>query len=325
MFRSDWDVRGTNQSLSTGTPEQGSRTLLMPPSSLACTVLGGSRSTDCLDLEDTHHTDISCYPGSTTVHTPDVVVTSQQKRGKLQIGRHIGYMNDVTVAGATTPDVCITSPQQAAVFANSFSYTSPYSSDLSPPVDRLSTSISSTAEVRRQAAYISTARRRQQRQSRENFRNSLSNSSSSCNNSVSRIVSPLLSTPVTAAASSCYRRNVGAVNILRSSPRSALSPSSPVNRSAVIGGNSAANTPKVQNITRDRMRKYHAVIRLNNSETNANTSASDMSTLDLSNLAVDGINGGENNVPANPALYYTIDSRRLASKHKKSLRERQVS
>ena len=73
------------------------------------------------------------------------------------------------------------------------------------------------------------------------------------------------------------------------------------------------------------MRKYHAVIRLNNSETNANTSASDMSTLDLSNLAVDGINGGENNVPANPALYYTIDSRRLASKHKKSLRERQVS
>jgi len=50
----------------------------------------------------------------------------------------------------------------------------------------------------------------------------------------------------------------------------------------------------------------------------------DMSTLDLSNLAVDGVNGGENNVPANPALYYTIDSRRLASKHKKSLRERKL-
>ena len=59
---------------------------------------------------------------------------------------------------------------------------------------------------------------------------------------------------------------------------------------------------------REKMRKYHAVIRLNNS-------TSDMSTLDLSNL-------DEGEVPANPALYYTIDSKRLASKHKKSLKER---
>ena len=62
---------------------------------------------------------------------------------------------------------------------------------------------------------------------------------------------------------------------------------------------------------REKMRKYHAVIRLN-------TSNSDMSTLDLSNME-------EGEVPDNPALYYTIDSRRLASKHKKSLRERYSS
>ncbi|XP_023349535.1 cytohesin-3 isoform X2 [Eurytemora carolleeae] len=61
---------------------------------------------------------------------------------------------------------------------------------------------------------------------------------------------------------------------------------------------------------REKMRKYHAVIRLNNS-------TSDMSTLDLSNLE-------EGEVPENPALYYTIDSRRLASKHKKSLKERKL-
>lgn len=42
-----------------------------------------------------------------------------------------------------------------------------------------------------------------------------------------------------------------------------------------------------------------------------------MSTLDLSNME-------EGEVPENPALYYTIDSRRLASKHKKSLRERKL-
>jgi len=59
------------------------------------------------------------------------------------------------------------------------------------------------------------------------------------------------------------------------------------------------------------MRKYHAVIRLNNSN-------SDLSTLDLSTMEE-----GEAVIP-NPALYYTIDSRRLASKHKKSLKERKL-
>ena len=63
---------------------------------------------------------------------------------------------------------------------------------------------------------------------------------------------------------------------------------------------------------REKMRKYHAVIRLNNSN-------SDLSTLDLSTLEE-----GQAVTP-NPALYYTIDSRRLTSKHtKKSLRERFV-
>ena len=60
---------------------------------------------------------------------------------------------------------------------------------------------------------------------------------------------------------------------------------------------------------REKMRKYHAVIRLNSSN-------SDVSTLDLSNLEESEA------LPENPALYYTIDSRRLATKHKKSLRER---
>ncbi|XP_023349536.1 cytohesin-3 isoform X3 [Eurytemora carolleeae] len=47
------------------------------------------------------------------------------------------------------------------------------------------------------------------------------------------------------------------------------------------------------------------------------STSADMSTLDLSNLE-------EGEVPENPALYYTIDSRRLASKHKKSLKERKL-
>jgi len=44
----------------------------------------------------------------------------------------------------------------------------------------------------------------------------------------------------------------------------------------------------------------------------------DLSTLDLSTMEE-----GEAVIP-NPALYYTIDSRRLASKHKKSLKERKL-
>jgi len=56
----------------------------------------------------------------------------------------------------------------------------------------------------------------------------------------------------------------------------------------------------------------------------------DMSTLDLSTLdsglvESGGRGGGEGVENVNPAaLYYTIDSRRLASKHKKSLRERKL-
>jgi hypothetical protein len=70
---------------------------------------------------------------------------------------------------------------------------------------------------------------------------------------------------------------------------------------------------------REKMRKYQAVIRLN-------TSNSDLSTLDLSasRLEVDG--GPELlTVPADTTnMYYTLDTRRLANKQKRSLKERYV-
>jgi len=58
------------------------------------------------------------------------------------------------------------------------------------------------------------------------------------------------------------------------------------------------------------------------------TSFPDVSTLDLSQLDegdLCGGGGGSTHLTVdNPALYYTIDSRRLASKHKKSMKERKL-
>ena len=67
------------------------------------------------------------------------------------------------------------------------------------------------------------------------------------------------------------------------------------------------------------MKKYQAVIRLNNSST---TSYSDMSTLNLTNLdesrpELDLTYSGQS-----VNTYYTLDSRRLASRHQKNQQER---
>ena len=67
------------------------------------------------------------------------------------------------------------------------------------------------------------------------------------------------------------------------------------------------------------MKKYQAVIRLNSSST---TSYSDMSTLNLTNLdesrpELDLTYSGQS-----VNTYYTLDSRRLASRHQKNQQER---
>jgi len=73
--------------------------------------------------------------------------------------------------------------------------------------------------------------------------------------------------------------------------------------------------------TREKMRKYHAVIRLNSTN-----SCSDMSTLNLTNFdesrpELDLVL----NVEGQPiTTYYTIDSRRLASKHQKTQHDRKL-
>jgi hypothetical protein len=70
---------------------------------------------------------------------------------------------------------------------------------------------------------------------------------------------------------------------------------------------------------REKMRKHQAVIRLNNSQN------SDMSTLDLSAASrLEGEGGGEGaeHLLDSTNIYYTLDTRRLANKQKKSLRER---
>jgi Sec7-like guanine-nucleotide exchange factor len=77
------------------------------------------------------------------------------------------------------------------------------------------------------------------------------------------------------------------------------------------------------------MKKYHGVIRLNSSQ------STDFSTIDLTefdesrtdlDLVLD-MSGDASHAQighAHPNLYYTIDSRRLASKHKKSQRDRKL-
>ena len=73
---------------------------------------------------------------------------------------------------------------------------------------------------------------------------------------------------------------------------------------------------------RDKMRKYHGVIKLINSS----HSNSDISTLDLATMEADTRSDMDLvlNMSATSAdsSYYTIDSRRLASKHKKSQQDR---
>ena len=76
---------------------------------------------------------------------------------------------------------------------------------------------------------------------------------------------------------------------------------------------------------KEKMRKYHGVIKLLNSS----NSNSDLSTLDLASMA-DSRPGMEMVLDmsstsvstSGDSSYYTIDSRRLASKHKKSQQDR---
>ena len=80
-------------------------------------------------------------------------------------------------------------------------------------------------------------------------------------------------------------------------------------------------TSSTTRASRRGMKKYQAVIRLNNTATNS--SFSDMSTLNLTNLdesrpEID-LSGA-----VTPVTYYTLDSRRLASRHQKHQDERKL-
>ena len=84
---------------------------------------------------------------------------------------------------------------------------------------------------------------------------------------------------------------------------------------------SPALTGSTTRASRRGMKKYQAVIRLNN--TANNSSFSDMSTLNLTNLdesrpEID-LSGA-----VTPVAYYTLDSRRLASRHQKNQEERKL-
>ena len=77
------------------------------------------------------------------------------------------------------------------------------------------------------------------------------------------------------------------------------------------------------------MRKYQAVIRLslNSSQMTLNSSHSDLSTLDLVSVAgeageADTSAVTEANILGPGDAYYTLDTRRLASKHKKNQHDR---
>ena len=84
-----------------------------------------------------------------------------------------------------------------------------------------------------------------------------------------------------------------------------------------------------QGLRQGHMRKYQAVIRLslNSSQMTLNSSHSDLSTLDL--VSVAGEAGEADNSAVTEAsilgpgdAYYTLDTRRLASKHKKNQHDR---
>lgn len=74
--------------------------------------------------------------------------------------------------------------------------------------------------------------------------------------------------------------------------------------------------------SRDKMRKYHGVIQLLNSS----NSNSDLSTLDLNTIETDARPDLDltlnMSTTSGESSYYTIDSRRLASKHKKTQQDR---
>ena len=76
---------------------------------------------------------------------------------------------------------------------------------------------------------------------------------------------------------------------------------------------------------REKMRKYHAVIRLNSMNSNSDLSTLDLANIDESQNELDfvlNVSAGDVGTIGHPNLYYTIDSRRLASKHKKSQHDR---
>ena len=243
-----------------------------------------SRSTDCLDLED----DLSCYPGSKTAVEPAVV----------------------TVVSPPQPSMTILSPSTAVV---SPVYLSPPDLIKSPLSAGFNHNLSSRLN-------LTDCRHLSRRQGRTSLDTRFTES---------KIVLGGLTPPAAVAASvtpKSYSRRSSLVNHNNGSAAGNYT-LSPRRGDLSRGGSplsSRHNTPAGGRNGRERMRKYHAVIRLNNSV----TSSSDMSTLDLSTLdsgLVDsgGRGGGEGVENVNPAaLYYTIDSRRLASKHKKSLRER---
>ena len=76
---------------------------------------------------------------------------------------------------------------------------------------------------------------------------------------------------------------------------------------------------------REKMRKYHAVIRLNSTNSNSDLSTLDLANIDESQPELDfvlNVSAGDVGTIGHPNMYYTIDSRRLASKHKKSQHDR---
>ena len=84
-----------------------------------------------------------------------------------------------------------------------------------------------------------------------------------------------------------------------------------------------------QGLRQGHMRKYQAVIRLslNSSQLTLNSSHSDLSTLDLVSVAGEAGETDTSAVTEASVLgpgdaYYTLDTRRLASKHKKNQHDR---
>ena len=73
---------------------------------------------------------------------------------------------------------------------------------------------------------------------------------------------------------------------------------------------------------KEKMRKDHAVIRLNSTNSNSDLSTLDLANIDESQNELDFVLNVSTGTTGHPNMYYTIDSRRLASKHKKSQNDR---